>query len=132
MGRKGPLGWTQTGPVAFVDSRDHPAVQLADVIAGTAVACLANGPPEGFEATMERLQRHILPDTILPDYDVIDLEQRAPAVNYLMLYNLAQRAESGQDPYVNLAEMYHAAEVSWVRGDFHALREDARPTRPNS
>jgi hypothetical protein len=131
IGRKEPLGWTQTGPVAFVDSRDNPAVQLADVIAGTAVACLANSP-QGFEATMERLQRHILPDTILPDYDVIDLEQRAPAVNYLMLYELAQRAERRQDPYVNLTEMYHEAEVSWARGDFHALRESARSTRVNS
>jgi hypothetical protein len=127
MGRKEALGWTQTGPVTFVDSRDHPAVQLADVIAGTVVGCLTNGPPEGFDDTMERLQRHILPDTILPDFDVVDLEQRAPAVNYLMLYDLAQRAERGQNPYANLAEMYHVAEVSWVRGDFHALRESAHP-----
>ena len=123
MGHKGPLGWTQTGPIAFVDSRNHPAVQLADIIAGTAVACLANGAPEGFEATVNRLQRHILPDTILPDYEIIDLKQRAPAANYLMLYDLARRAETGRDPYVNLAEIYHAAEVSWARGDFHALRE---------
>jgi hypothetical protein len=103
-------------------------VQLADVIAGTAVACLANGAPEGFEATVERLERHILPDTILPDYDIIDLEQRVPAVNYLMLIDLAQRAETGSNPYMNLAEMYHAAEVSWARGDYHALREGSAAT----
>jgi Protein of unknown function (DUF3800) len=124
MGYIGPLGWKQTGPVTFVDSRNHPAVQLADVIAGTAVACLANGAPEGFKATVERLHRHILPDTLLPDYALIDLAQRAPAVNYLMLFDLAQRAERGIDPYLNLAEMYHAAEVSWARGDFHALQKD--------
>src|ERR1700731_3885283 len=31
-----PLGWKLLEPVAFVDSRNHPAVQLADVIASTA------------------------------------------------------------------------------------------------
>lgn len=31
-----PLGWKLLEPVAFVDSRDHPAVQLADVVARTA------------------------------------------------------------------------------------------------
>lgn len=76
--------------------------------------------PDDFDETLDRLQRHMLPDTILPDYEIIDLKQRAPAVNYLMLYDLAQRAERGRDPYVNLAEMYHSAEVSWAKGDFKA------------
>jgi hypothetical protein len=120
MGHEGQLGWKYAKPIRFVDSRDHPAVQLADVFAGTAVACLSNGAPVGFEATVERIQRHVLPDTILPDYDIIDLKQRAPAVNYLMLYGLAERAERGADPYANLAEIYHAAEVSWAKDEFKA------------
>ena len=129
MGHKEPLGWKVTAPVAFVDSRDHPAVQLADVIAGTAVACLVNGMPDNFDETLDRLQRHMLPDTILPDYEIIDLKQRAPAVNYLMLYDLAQRAERGRDPYVNLAEMYHSAEVSWAKGDFKAAFQGTSPAK---
>jgi hypothetical protein len=118
MGIKVPLGWKYAEPIRFVDSRDHPAVQLADVFAGTAVACLSAGAPDGFGPTIERIQRHGLADTILPDYDVIDLRQRAPAVNYLVLYGLAERAERRANPYANLGEIYHQAEVSWAKGEF--------------
>jgi hypothetical protein len=35
-GNQEPLGWRLLEPVAFVDSRNHPAIQIADVVAGTA------------------------------------------------------------------------------------------------
>jgi hypothetical protein len=116
--KSGRFGWRLSEPIAFVDSRGHPAVQLADIIAGTTVYCLTNGPHSELERTIEAVQNHMLPDTILPDFDVIDPKNRSAAVNALILYDLAQRAERGADPYENLAEMYRAAEVSWVRGDF--------------
>lgn len=118
MGYTDPLGWRLVDPVTFVDSRNHPAIQLADMIAGAAVTGLVTGIPEGFDGVMESIQRHMLRDTILPDFDIIDLKQRSSAVNYLVLYDLALRAERKADPYTNLAEMYHAAEVSWAQGDF--------------
>jgi len=99
--------------IFFVNSRDHPAVQLADVIAGTTVACLLKGIPRGFEETAERIQHHMLTDTILPDFDIIDFTKRAPAINSIVLYSLAQRAERGDDPHQILAEIYRVAEVSW-------------------
>jgi hypothetical protein len=66
----------------------------------------------------------MLRESIVPNYEFIDLQQRRPAVNYFMLYDLAQRAESGKDPYVDLAAMYHLAEVSWAKGDFKASFDD--------
>jgi hypothetical protein len=50
--------------------------------------------------------------------EVIDPSNRSAAVNALIAYDLAKRAERCSDPYENLAEMYHAAELSWVRGEF--------------
>ncbi len=114
----GSLGWRLAEPVSFVDSRDHPAVQLADVIAGTAVACLTKGIPNGFEETAERIKHRMLKDTILPDFDIIDFKKRAPAINSVVLYGLAQRAERGDDPHQNLAEIYQLAEASWDRKPF--------------
>jgi len=114
----GSLGWRLAEPVSFVDSRDYPAVQLADVIAGTAVACLAKGIPKGLEEAAERIKQHMLKDTLLPDFDVIDFKKRTPAINSVVLYGLAQRAERGDDPHQNLAEIYHAAEVGWDRNPF--------------
>ena len=113
-----PLGWKLTEPVSFVDSRDHPAIQLADVVAGTAVAHLMRGVPAALNDTIDRMYRHILPDTILPDMANVDLSQRAPAVNYLVLYDLAKRAEQGSEPNAGLSNLYEQAEISWARGNF--------------
>lgn len=49
---EGPLGWRLAVPISLVDSRDHPAVQLADVIAGTTVACLV----KVFQKDLRKLQ----------------------------------------------------------------------------
>lgn len=117
-----PLGWKLAEPVAFVDSRDHPAVQLADVIAGTAMALFANGLP-GSEAIAESIGRHGHPHSILPDMDIIDPANRSAAVNALIVYDLAKRAERHGDPYENLEAMYHAAEVSWARGDYELIKK---------
>jgi hypothetical protein len=116
--RPEPLGWKLLEPVAFVDSRNHPAVQLADVVAGTAVAFFSNGLPPGCEAIVDSIARHGHDHSILPDMDIIDPKTRSAAVNALILYDLAKRAERHGDPYENLEAMYHFAEVSWTKGDF--------------
>jgi len=112
-----PLGWKLLEPVAFVDSRNHPAIQLADVIAGTAVTLFSKGLP-GCDAVIESIARHGHPHSILPDMDIIDPANRSAAVNALIVYDLAKRAERGGDPHENLEAMYHLAEVSWARGDY--------------
>jgi len=111
-------------PVEFVDSRDHPAIQLADVIAGTMVVIFASDSPEEFGTVREMIMRHLHPHSILPDMDVIDLSNRSTAVNALIAYDLAKRAERHGDPYENIAEMYHYAELSWTRGDFKRLLKE--------
>lgn len=65
----------------------------------------------------ELVQKHGMPESILPDLERVDLSQRKTAVNYFILYDLAKRAERNADPHLNLAEMYRLAELSWARGD---------------
>jgi hypothetical protein len=122
-----PLGWKLLEPVAFVDSRDHPAIQLADAVAGTTAALFADGV-SGYDAIAESIGRHIHPHSILPDMDVIDPATRAAAVNALIAYDLAKRAERHGDPYENLEAMYHFAEVGWVKGDFDLIKRGLYPT----
>jgi uncharacterized protein DUF3800 len=121
-----PLGWKLLEPVAFVDSRNHPAIQLADVVAGTTVTLFTNGLP-GCDAIVDSISRHGHPHSILPDMDIVDPTTRAAAVNALMVYDLAKRAERHGDPYENLAAMYHFAEVSWVKGDFEFFKRGPNP-----
>jgi hypothetical protein len=46
-------------------------------------------------------------------------------VNALIVYDLAQRAERHRDPYEHLAEMYHIAELAWVRGEFKPFQKNS-------
>lgn len=121
MGFTEPMGWMFAEPLNFVASCDHPAIQIADMLAGTAVYCAGRGVPSGFDETATALYRHMLPDSIMPDFSVVNPSERAAAVNYLVLFELASRAEKNADPYENLSAFYHAAEVSWARGDFDRL-----------
>lgn len=121
MGYTEHLGWELLQPIQFVDSRDCPAVQLADLIAGAATNAYSKGCPEDFEEAANVMHRHVIKHSIFPDYEKVDTSKRAPAVNWLMLYDLALRAEEGRDPYDGLADMYHYAEVSWAKGEFDAM-----------
>ena len=122
LGFEGKMGWKLHEPVNFVDSRDRPSVQLADIIGGTAVHIFSNGLPEGFDRVAAVIDDGMLKDSIFPDMDIVDLEQRAPAVNYLVMYDLAQRAEKKPHPISGLVDLYHAAEVSWASGKFQLVK----------
>lgn len=118
------LGWKLVEPISFVDSRNFPAVQLADIVASAAVSFVAHGVPEDMQETASLIEQSFLRDSIFPDMGVVDLKNRSAAVNWLILYELAERAEQGADPYANLAEMYREAEISWARGDFQRLLDN--------
>ncbi len=118
------MGWRLLEPIAFVDSRNHPAIQLADVIAGTMVAIVANDFSSESRTIGEMIMDHVHPHSIMPDMEVIDPSTRSAAVNALIVYDLAQRAERHRDPYEHLAEMYHQAELSWVRGEFKPFQKN--------
>ncbi len=112
-----PLGWKLAHPVVFADSKRHPAIQIADVIAGTAVAVIAHKLPQGCDAIVESIARHAMDESILPDFDIVNPANREAAVNSIILYGLATRAERHANPYENLSALYRAAEFAWVRGD---------------
>jgi hypothetical protein len=85
------------------------------------VSIVKHDYPEEHRAVAEVLFPHVHEHTIMPEMEVIDPTTRHAAVNSLILFDLAKRAERHADPYYGLAEMYHAAEVSLARGDFHFM-----------
>lgn len=112
-----PLGWKQLEPVAFVDSKKHAAVQLADIVAGTTAALFSGQPHTDLSEAASAIEKHALPESILPDFEIVDPSTRQAMVNSIILYGLAERAEAGENPYKDLQAIYHAAEVSWVKGE---------------
>jgi hypothetical protein len=120
-GHKGPLGWKLGHPVVFTDSEQHPAIQLADIIAGAAVAMFRGKLPPDCGAIAASIARHAMDESILPDFEIVNPANREAAVNALILYGLATRAERRANPYENLAALYRAAEAAWVCGDFNPM-----------
>lgn len=111
------LGWRLFEPIAFVDSRDCPAIQLADIVAGVMASIASNHLPAETREVGEMVLRHGHPHSLVPDLELVNPKNRSAAVSALILYDLAQRAERGRDPHYGLAEMYRQAELAWVRGD---------------
>ena len=122
MGHTGPLGWKLASPLAFGDSRSHPALQLADVVASTTVAILSRSFPAELASIMSSIDRHRMIDCILPELERVDPVKKQPMVSSLILYDLAQRAARQSDPYDGLAQMYALAETAFDQGKFGPKR----------
>lgn len=110
------LGWVFEKPLEFVDSRAHSSVQLADILASTAVYCYSNGLPRGMEPTGEILDAGMLRDSIFPDFERVDLGKQEVMVQYAVLYELAQTAE-GLGTGAPIEVYYEMAEEGVASGD---------------
>lgn len=107
MGNKDVLGWKMARPVAFADSRNHPALQVADIAAGAVNAVVAGRGDPDLRVLTELVVPHLHEHAILPDFDIVDFSRnREAAVNWLMLYEMAKRAQAKADPYEGLRELY--------------------------
>lgn len=112
------LGWEMAKPIEFVDSRAHPSVQLADILASTAVYCYSNGLPEGMTATGEIMERGMLQDSIFPDFERVKLENDHAKVHYAVLYELAATAE-GRGTGAPIDVYYEIAEHGALTGELN-------------
>lgn len=118
MGHDGPLGWTFADPIRFVDSKQHPSVQVADIIASASTSILSKGVPDDSKILAQLLSRRFLSDSILPDHNIIDTERPEAAVNFLALMELARRAEAQENPMADMEIFYRFAEQAVQTGKF--------------
>lgn len=114
-GRDEKFGWALDRPIQFGDSRNHPALQIADLIAGCATRTLVldDDRPE-LNPIREELWPHAHRHIILPDFEYVQLGTRAADVNWLVLSELAERATIQSNPFMNLKEFYEVAERTWT------------------
>lgn len=116
MNSDGPLGWEMDRPVKFADSRAHPLVQLADILASTVVYCHTNGVPEGFEATTHLLDNGMLKASIFPDLERVDLKNDTVKVHYTVLNELVARAE-GDGTDISFENYFELVEQKIASGE---------------
>ncbi len=111
FGKQRRLTWNMSKPIAFASSATHAGVQIADVIAGVA----SSVPGGGSEMTEfgEMLQNHLHEDCILPDFGVLELDREETAVNWLVLEDLAHRADNGYDPLDGMERVFEFGKRSF-------------------
>ena len=107
------FGWDLAEPVALADSRGSPGLQIADLIASSATRVAKEGDESSEIA--KALDRHIHPHSIGTDLAPVQLGTRQADVNWLVLMELAERADRQDDPRFGLEAMYEYAEKSWTR-----------------
>lgn len=110
------LGWQLAKPIEFVDSRARPSVQLADILASTAVYCYSNGLPDGMVQTGEIMDEGMLRDSIFPDFERVKLEHDKVKVDYAVLYELAATSE-GAGTGAPIHAYYEIAEAGVASGE---------------
>lgn len=112
------LGWRYSRQPTFGDSKQHAALQVADVVAGITAYVFRPNLHGGSELDgfRQSLFEHALGQSILPDFEHINPERREAAVNAAILYRLAEKAEAGADLHSGLAADYHFAESQWDAG----------------
>lgn len=118
FGKRRTLTWNMSRPIAFTSSASHSGVQIADLLAGVTAAIPAGGPE--MEAFGEMVQGQLHEDCVLPDFSILELDQEETAVNWLVLEDLAYRADNGFDPLHGMEMVFELAKQSFP--DFQAGR----------
>ncbi|RVT89289.1 DUF3800 domain-containing protein [Rhodovarius crocodyli] len=124
MGDTRPLGWKFASPLRFTDSRGAPAIQIADLVAGTALHGRAHGLTDELADIASDVLAATLEDSIFMIKESINLDAREPTVNWAMMFGMAVRASQNTDPRYRLAEFFGAAEVLFDRGELR--RQDVQ------
>lgn len=110
LGKRRALTWNMSRPLAFASSANHSGIQLADLIAGS-TAAIPGGAAELAELGA-RIEPHMHEDCIFPDFQVLDLAGDEAPVNWVILEELASRADRGEDPLEGIGVMFELAKAS--------------------
>lgn len=92
-------------PMAFGSSAQDPTLQVADILAGATADVTRDPGNPAFAAVGPWVARHMHPNHVLPDDEVIDLGKLGLRVNLSVLEELARRADRGLDPLDGMAEV---------------------------
>ena len=89
-------------PIQFVSSVTSYGIQIADIIAGTASFALKTKDAE----FLEMVDAAKTEECVFPTLQNIDLRQKAPFLNGVVLKELSERALGGYEPLDGMREFY--------------------------
>jgi hypothetical protein len=91
-------------PLAFQSSATHPALQIADVVAGLTTDVIKNPGNPSYTSLSSWVSDHILQNYVLPNPALTDISEFGPRVNLTVLRELARRADNHEDPLAGMEE----------------------------
>lgn len=98
------LTFNLEGPIEFLDSKESHGIQIADVLSSS-ISYAYNHPDEQFSERCVNLAETMLsPLSILPDPTDIDLKQKRPFINAVILNELVDRSVRNESMYDGMSE----------------------------
>lgn len=103
------LTYNLSGPIELVDSKQSPGIQIADVLSGSIAFALKNPDNILSKKWLELAKSMFSPFCILPDRKAIDLRERDPVINVMILHELVDRTLKGKSLFIDMPEFILAA-----------------------
>jgi hypothetical protein len=98
------LTYNLAGPIVFLNSKESPGIQIADVITSS-IAHAYKNPEEDYSKEWLRFAEPMFTTTcMLPDLEYINLKKRDPFINGLILLELVTRSLEGRSLFTDMAE----------------------------
>ena len=94
--KRHPITFNLSGPIQFVDSKQTHGVQIADVVAAAFVYALSKGDDRFAKKWRSLMPSMACYGSILPDFDLVDLNDPQAARNAILLDELCGRSRGGR------------------------------------
>ena len=98
------LTYNLAGPITLLDSQKSPGIQIADVLSSSIAFALKNPDDELSKKWLELAESMFSPFCILPDIKAVDLRERDPFINGLILHELVDRTLKGRSLFVDMED----------------------------
>lgn len=103
-------------PVQFVDSKQFPGIQIADVWATSLAYAFRHRDDEICQRWLEIAEPAI--DTVLfPEAQLVDMDEEGPFLNWALLVELSQRSVNGEPVTTGIEEFVNAAKFMYRYGE---------------
>ena len=102
-------------PIAFVDSKQFPGIQIADIWASSLAYAFRHRDDEICQRWLEIAEPAI--DTVLfPDAQLVDIDEEGPLLNWALLVELTQRSIDGESVTLGIEDYIEAAKFTYRHG----------------
>lgn len=99
-----PLSFNLKQPIQFVDSKQYPGIQIADIFAGATKFIFQENSAMATEVLSEEILKNwttnirkcCIGDSVIPDYEQLNMDKVLPQLNNLLFYELIRRTNKSQ------------------------------------